>query len=583
MAAAGVRANTRTELDDALSASRGVFGSVGIFSFFINALMLTVPLYMLQVYGRVLASRSEDTLLMLTILALGLLLTLGLVDLARSRILVRVGARFDNRLSDSVLSAMLVSRLRSQRTHGQPLRDLETIRTFLTGPGLLALFDAPWTPIFILVIFVLHPVLGFVALGGAVILFALAIVGELITRGPLREASKVSVNSHAFAESSLRNAEAIQAMGMMTGLLRRWLRRQETAIALQALASDRAGGVSASAKIVRQLLQIGMLGVGAYLAIRQVITPGVMVVASIIMARALAPVEVAINSWRSFLSARSAYARLQDLMAQWRPAQEPMKLPKPSGVLAVEGVVAAPPGATKAILKGVSFALSKGEMLGLIGPNAAGKSTLARLLVGVWEPAAGHIRLDGADVCRWNREQLGPHVGYLPQDVELFDGTVAENIARFHEQPAGDKVVAAAKRADVHEMILELPEGYDTPIGEGGSVLSAGQRQRIALARALYGDPVLIVLDEPNSNLDAEGEEALRTALTNLRAAGKTVVVIAHRPAIINAVDKLLVLRDGRVNMFGPPAEVLPSVTHAVVNTGEQSARRGTLDNQTTR
>ncbi len=583
MAAEGVRGNTRTELDDALSASRGVFGAVGIFSFFINALMLTVPLYMLQVYGRVLASRSEDTLLMLTLLALGLLLTLGLVDLARSRVLVRVGARFDNRLSDSVLSAMLVNRLRSQRAHGQPLRDLETIRTFLTGPGLLALFDAPWTPIFILVIFVLHPVLGFVAAGGAVVLFALAIVGELITRGPLREASKVSVNSHAFAESSLRNAEAIQAMGMMTGLLRRWLRRQEAAIGLQALASDRAGAVSASAKIVRQLLQIGMLGVGAYLAIRQVITPGVMVVASIIMARALAPVEVAINSWRSFLSARSAYARLQYLMAQWRPSQEPMKLPKPSGALAVEGVVAAPPGATKAILKGVSFALSKGEMLGLIGPNAAGKSTLARLLVGVWEPAAGHIRLDGADVCHWSREQLGPHVGYLPQDVELFDGTVAENIARFHEQPEGDKVVAAANRAGVHEMILELPEGYDTPIGEGGSVLSAGQRQRIALARALYGDPALIVLDEPNSNLDAEGEEALRTALTNLRAAGKTVIVIAHRPAIINAVDKLLVLRDGRVNMFGPPAEVLPSVTHAVVNTGEQGGRRGTLDSQTTR
>lgn len=572
--AKSVQANIRTELDHALSASRGAFGSVGIFSFFINALMLTIPLYMLQVYGRVLASRSEDTLLMLTILALGLLLTLGLLDLARSRVLVRVGARFDNRLSDPVLSAMLVDRLRGQRTnHSQPLRDLETIRTFLTGAGLLSLFDAPWTPIFILIIFVLHPVLGFVALGGALILFTLAIVGELITRGPLKEASRVSVNSHAFAESSLRNAEAIQAMGMMTGLLRRWIRRHEAAIALQALASDRAGGVSASAKIVRQLLQIAMLGVGAYLAIRQVITPGVMVVASVIMARALAPVELAINSWRSFLSARSAYARLQDLMTRWQPAQEPMKLPKPSGVLVVEGVVAAPPGATKAILKGVSFALSKGEMLGLIGPNAAGKSTLARLLVGVWEPTAGHIRLDGADVCQWSREQLGPHVGYLPQDVELFDGTVAENIARFFHESNGEKVVAAAERAGVHDLILALPDGYDTQIGEGGRVLSAGQRQRIALARALYGDPVLIVLDEPNSNLDAEGEEALRTALTNLRANNKTVVVIAHRPAIINAVDKLLVLRDGRVNMFGPPAKVLPNVTHAVVNTGEQGAQ----------
>lgn len=572
----------KTDLERSLAASRGAFVAVGLFSFFINSLMLTVPLYMLQVYDRVLASRSESTLVMLTIVAAGILLTAGFLELARSRVLVRVGGRLDNQLNQPLLSAMLVDRLRGRsESQGQPLRDLDTMRTFLTGPGLISFFDAPWTPVFILIIFVFHPLLGFVALGGAVFLFFLAILNELLTRRPLKQASTVSINANGFAESSLRNAEVIQAMGMMPGLLRRWLDRHESSLALQAVASDRAGGVAATAKMVRQLLQIAILGVGAYLAIRQIITPGVMIVASIIMARALAPVELAINSWRSFVSARSAYGRLQDLMPQagFSTDSESMELPPPMGALSVEGAVAAPPGVERPVIKGVSFALGEGELLGLIGPSGAGKSTLARLLVGIWAPAAGHVRLDGADVSQWDAEALGPHIGYLPQDVELFDGTVAENIARFSD-PNGEVVVVAAKRAGAHEMILRLPNGYDTVIGEAGGVLSGGQRQRVALARALYGDPVLIVLDEPNSNLDAEGEEALRAAIADLKTAGKTVVIIAHRPSIMSAVDKLLVLRDGRVEIFGPPAEILPNVTHAFTNKNERATPSANLDSR---
>lgn len=370
------------------------------------------------------------------------------------------------------------------------------------------------------------------------------------------------MTANSFVEASMRNAEAIQAMGMLPGLYHRWLDRHQSGLALQALASDRSGVITATAKVMRQVLQVAMLGVGAYLAVQQIITPGVMIAASIIMGRALAPIEMAINSWRGFVVTRSAYDRLHSVLAQATPEREAMKLPKPNGMLTVEGLVAAPPGVQKPVLQGISFALSKGEVLGIIGPSAAGKSTLARLMVGVWGPASGHVRLDGADVYKWDPEELGPHIGYLPQDVELFDGAVCENIARFSE-PDHEKVVIAAKSAGVHDMILRLPNGYDTLIGEGGSVLSGGQRQRIALARALYGDPAFIVLDEPNSNLDGEGEEALRSAVINLKSAGKTVVIIAHRPSIVTLVDKILVLQNGRIATFGTPSEVLPQIASA--------------------
>ncbi len=554
--------NAKTELDKALAASRGAFSAVGVFSFFINALMLTVPLYMLHIYDRVLTSRSESTLVMLTLLAVGLLLTYGLLEMVRARVLVRVGARLDHRLNRPLLAAMLQQRLRGQPTsQTQALRDMDAVRTFLTGPGLLAFFDTPWTPFFIAVIFLFHPMLGFLALAGGIILLVLAITNEWVTRKPLREASANSLNANGFVEASMRNAEAIQAMGMLPGLQQRWLDGHQAALAQQAVASDRAGGITATAKVIRQILQVAMLGLGAYLAIQQIITPGVMIAASIIMGRALAPIEMSINTWRGFISSRTAYARVKDLLTHTAPTRLPMKLPAPLGAISVEGLVAAPPGVQKPVIQGISFALPKGEVLGIIGPSAAGKSTLARLLVGVWSPLAGHVRLDGADVYQWDAEELGPHIGYLPQDVELFDGTVSDNIARFYT-PDHERIVAAARQAGVHDMILRLPDGYDTVIGEGGGVLSGGQRQRIALARALYGEPALIVLDEPNSNLDGEGEEALRAAIAELKQQGKTVVIIAHRPSIISIVDKILVLQQGRVAMFGAPAEVLPQVAN---------------------
>lgn len=549
-----------SSLRKALSASRGALVGVGVFSFFINALMLTVPLYMLQIYDRVLASSSTNTLLLLTIVTLGMLVTFGVLEWARSRVLVRVSTGLDDRINTPLLSAMLAEQVRSQRSlHGQPLRDLETFRGFLTGPGLLSFFDAPWTPLYIAVIYLLHPLLGSIALFGAVLLFSVAVSSELLTRGPLRKAAGVMGTANSFAESSLRNAEVIQALGMMPGLFRRWVAQHQSGISWQSAASDRAGGLAAAAKVFRQLLQVAILGAGAYLAIQHVITPGVMIVASIIMGRSLAPVEGAINSWRHFLSARSARARLEELLDHQAQRQDPMPLPEPVGALSVEALYAAPPGVDKPVLADASFSLEPGEVLGLVGPSAAGKSTLARLLVGVWPPRAGKVRLDGAELHHWVPEALGPHIGYLPQDVELFDGTVAENIARFTEANPDD-IVKAAGIAGVHDMILRLPKGYDTRIGEGGSALSGGQRQRIALARALFGDPALIVLDEPNANLDAEGDKALEQAIVELKNSGRTVIVIAHRASIVGATDKVLILRNGRVEAFGPTAEVLPQV-----------------------
>ncbi|MEX2642192.1 MAG: type I secretion system permease/ATPase [Acetobacterales bacterium] len=548
-----------SELSNALGRARGAFAAVGFFSFVLNLLVLTVPLYMLQVYDRVLTSRNENTLLMLTVLAVGLLVAVGLFEFIRSRILVRIGVQLDEQLNTRLMETLLAARLRRPEAGTQALRDLETLRQFLTGPGLLALCDAPWTPLFIALIFLLHPLLGFVALGAACILFTLAFVGEMVTRKKLRDSAAQTMQAHEFAESSLRNAEAIAAMGMMPGLMRRWLERHETGLALQAEASDRSGTITALVKMFRPLAQVAILGCGALLAIEQIVTPGIMIAASIVMGRALAPVEAAIASWRNVVAARAARARIEEVLAEYPLRPESMSLPPPQGMVSVERVVAAPPGCEAPVLRGLSFKLYPGEIVGLVGPSAAGKSTLARLLVGVWCPGAGHVRLDGADVYDWNAVELGPHVGYLPQDVELFDGTVVDNICRFGD-PESAKVVEAARSAGVHDMILRLPDGYDTVIGAGGGRLSGGQRQRIGLARALYGGPALVVLDEPNSNLDSEGEEALRRALLALKEKGATVVVIAHRPSVLTAVDKIMFLREGMIQAFGPAQEVLPQI-----------------------
>lgn len=450
-----------TALKRALASARRLFLAIGFFSFFINILMLVGPLYMLQIYDRVLASRSLDTLVALTILAVGLIGIGGLLELIRSRILVRLGARFDGDLNENVFSALFDYQLRGRSANsGHLLRDVEALRGFLTGPGLIAFFDAPWTPVFLALIFVFHPLLGCVALAGAVLLFGLAVISELATRAPQQNSMSHMIRAHEFANSALRNTEAIRALGMMPRVRSRWLALHGRGIALQGLASDRAGTLTAIAKFIRPCLQIAMLGFGAWLVIGEAVTPGVMIAGSIIMGRALAPVEAAINNWRQFISARGAYARLKQLLETNPPAAEALSLPAPEGHLKVESLTVLPPKGGAPILQNVGFELAPGQMLGVIGPSAAGKSTLARLMVGVWQPASGHVRLDGADLVNWPVDELGGHLGYLPQDIELLSGTVAGNIARL-DDPDAEKVIAAARLCDAHDMILRLPDGYE--------------------------------------------------------------------------------------------------------------------------
>ena len=491
----------------------------------------------------------------------------------RARILVQAGLRMDANLNERVLSAAFRLNLRQTGANaGQALGDLTTVRQFLTGNGLLAFFDAPWVPIFIIVIFLLHPMLGWVSLAGGLLLIGLTYLTEWATHKPLESANGVGVAANQFATNSFRNAEVIEAMGMFAALRQRWYALHGKMLALQTVASDRAGTISAITRFVRVSIQSLILGAGALLVIDSQITAGTMIAASILMGRALAPVEMAIGTWKQFVSARTSFARLSRLLSEFRGVEKGMSLPPPKGEYRLENVVAGAPGSQQAILRGVSFLLPAGRVLGVIGPSGSGKSTLARLLVGVWPAANGKVRLDGADVHAWNKEELDPHLGYLPQDVELFEGTVAENIGRFGEIDA-EAVVEAAQRAGVHDMILRLPNGYDTPIGTGGSVLSGGQRQRVGLARALYGDPAVVVLDEPNSNLDDVGEAALLNAISQLKTDGKTVVLITHRPSVLSVVDFLLVLRDGAVQAYGPRNEVLAALNQAAQQQAQQTAR----------
>ncbi|MBL8689879.1 MAG: type I secretion system permease/ATPase [Rhodospirillaceae bacterium] len=549
----------KNEIRRALSTCRGAFAATALFSFAINMLLFVSPIYMLQVYDRVLPSRSETTLVMLSMLVAGLLMAIGVLEWIRTQILVRVGVRIDQMLNRRILSAVFHI---NGGGNANAIRDFDIVREFFTGSGFLAFLDAPWAPVFIAVCFIMHPWLGILALGGSIVLLCLAVATELVSRKPLAEATREGIAASSFVESSLRSSEAVHAMGMMPGIIDRWLERRDRVLAAQARASDRAGFLMSATKFVRMLLQSAILGLGAYLAILNVITPGAMIAASIIMARALAPVEMAVGQWRQFINARAAYGRLKRLLESVPHVAQPMRLPKPRGALEVGHVLAAPPGSRVAVLRGVSFSLQPGEALGVIGPSAAGKSTLARTLVGVWPIASGKVRIDSGDIQNWSREQLGPHIGYLPQDVSLFDGTIAENIARFGPIDP-DAVVAAAQQAGVHDMILRLPDGYETQIG--GGVLSGGQRQRIGLARALYGDPVLVVLDEPNSNLDTSGEQALLEAMTRLRQRGATVIVITHRMNVLAAVAKILVLKDGLVDSFGPRDQILAAVTRPTV------------------
>ncbi len=552
--------NQDSELFGALKLMRRIFVSAGIFSFFINLLLLVPSLYMMQVYDRVLASRNEWTLLMLTLLLLLMYVLMGGLEWIRSELLVRASAQLDDALKNRVFTASFESILRKAGgSPGQALNDLNNVRQFLTGSGLFAFFDAPWMPIYLLVIAMLHPLLAVLALVGALLLIGLTYLTEKLTHKPLEDANKAAMQAANSANNNLKNAEVIEAMGMMSGLRQRWYDKHKESIQHQQIASDRAGRIGAMTKFVRLSVQSLVLGLGAWLSINGKISGGAMIAASILMGRALAPVELAIGSWKGLVSARSAYARLEQLLAKF-PAREPaMPLPAPLGNVQVENVSTTVPGTQVMVLKGLNFAIAKGEVVAVIGPSASGKSTLARLMVGIWPAMMGKVRLDGADVFSWNKEELGRYIGYLPQDIELFEGTIAENIARFGEIDS-EKVVRAAQMAGVHDMILHFPQGYETPIGVEGGFLSGGQRQRIGLARALYGDPMLIVLDEPNSNLDEMGEAALVKAIQALKAMQRTVVVVTHRTSIVSVVDKLLMLRDGTVQLFGPTAEVLAAL-----------------------
>ncbi|MEO9901164.1 type I secretion system permease/ATPase [Nisaea sp.] len=546
-----------TALQEAVAACKANLGVTILFSFFINLLMFVAPLHMLQIYDRVLVSRSEVTLIVLTVLALGLLAIYGILEGVRSRILVRTGLKFDEILNDRLFRAVFRGSVRNPAMGtGQALRDMDMVREFISGGAIIALCDAPWVPIFIFAGFLLHPVLGLISLGGAIIIFALALANELLTRKLLAKGGAVSIQATNTATASLRNSEVVHAMGMISAIKDRWTRSHGNTLTHQSRASDRAGGIMAASRFVRMALQVSILGTGAFLAIENEISPGVMIAASIIMGRALAPVELAVGQWKNFSSSRSAYQRLSAMFEAIPDTAAPMELPAPKGHISVQTVTVVPPGGRVPVVKGLTLDLTPGTSVGLVGPSGSGKSSLARALVGVWPVVAGSIRYDGAELAQWDPEVLGPHLGYMPQDVELFDGTVAENIARFQDFDPGD-VVTAAQKAGVHNMILELPDGYDTSIGAGGQALSGGQRQRVALARALYGEPRILILDEPNANLDTDGEQALSAALQQAKADGCTVVVISHRPSLLAGVDKIAVLKDGVLVKYGPRDRIM--------------------------
>lgn len=511
---------------------------------------------------------------MLTLLMLGAFLFVAALEVVRSFVLVRVGAKFDMMLNKRIYTAAFEQNLRlAGGNAGQALNDLTNLRQFLTGNALFAFFDAPWFPIYLLVIFMFEPSLGFFALGGTVILVVLAIVNERVTREPLSQANTMSISASTMATNNLRNAEVIESMGMLPNLINRWFRTHGKFLSLQADASQKAASIAAATKFVQTALTSLVLGFGALLVLENKITGGMMIAASILVGRTLQPVQQVISVWKSWSTTRSAHERLTRLLESNPVRPTGMALPKPQGALTVEGVAAAPPGATTPIVRNVSFGIAPGDVLGVVGPSGSGKSTLARLLVGVWPTMMGKVRLDGADIYQWNKAELGPNIGYLPQDIELFSGTVSENIARFGNVDA-EKVVQAAKRAGVHDMILHLPKGYDTALGDGGSGLSGGQKQRLGLARAMYNDPSLLVLDEPNSNLDEAGELALVNAIIDLRRRGKTIVLITHRPNVLGATTKLLMMNGGTVQAFGPTQQVLAAIQEA--NQKALAAKHGT-------
>lgn len=531
-----------------------------VFSTVINILVMVSPLYMLQLYDRVLTSRSVETLISLTAITTMLLLCMAALDVLRGQLLIRASALFHERIATRLFDTVLH---RTSTLPQEPVReaqkDLYDIRQFVAGSGLVALIDAPWVVVFMGVIFIMHPLLGFVALAGAVVLFAPAVTAEFSTRDALKQSHRATAQAERTLSESMRSVDALRVMGMVPQMRGLWKHRQNTAVHLQDGVSTRLNGLTATTKAIRLILQMAMLGTGAWLAIGQDITPGFMIAASIIMGRALAPVEQALSAWRSFSAARRGYQRLDKLFSIVPEKEAAMPLPQPNGALTAKNLFGGAPGTDKPVVKGINLRLDPGTVLGIVGPSAAGKSTMARLLVGAWPVLSGEVRLDGIDVGSMEKHGLGKHIGYLPQEIELFEGTVRQNISRFVDGDPED-TVRAAKLSDIHDMILKFPNGYDTDIGPKGVVLSGGQKQRIAMARAFYGDPLLIVMDEPDAHLDEDGTAALFRALKALKASGRIVVVVTHRPALMKAIDQLMVLRDGSVELFGPTPGVLAKV-----------------------
>lgn len=541
---------------------RSQLGSIAAFSFFINLLFLVPAIFMLQVFDRVLPSNSRETLLVLLLGGGVALLLLMLLDYVRGRLQNLLGAIIDEQLSPPVVTAVVAQAARTPHApRNEAMRDVATLRTLFSTNGLVALFDAPWLVIYVVVIGMFHPALGVAAAIAATLMILLAWLNDRFSRRGLDELQKNGRRASQYVESSLRNAEVLQALGMTGNLLARWRTLQDQIAETQISASRSTTTFAAMSKTLRQAIQMGILAVGAYLVIRQDASAGIMIATTVLLGRAVQPVEQLVQSWRTLSGARGAYRRLSEFAATFDREDSRLALERPAGFLRVDNVIFRIPGSDRPILAGVSFALDVGEALAVVGPSAGGKSTLARLLTGVWQPTTGSVRLDGANIAQWPRDTLGPWIGYVPQDVELFDGTVADNIARLGEVDA-ENVLKAAKRANAHDMILALEHGYDTPVGEGGLRLSPGQRQRIALARALYGDPRLVVLDEPNANLDGEGEVALAQSLSSLRHEGITSIVVTHRPSLIAHVDKILMLSAGRVQKFGKAAEVMRELQH---------------------
>ncbi|WP_133489020.1 type I secretion system permease/ATPase [Aliiroseovarius marinus] len=535
---------------------RGLMWSVALFSVFVNLLMLTAPIYMLQLYDRVLGSRSEATLIALTLLMSFLFLMMGILDYARARILARAGAQFQASLDHRVFSAVLRQPSKDGGTTAG-LKDLEAVQKLLSSPVITAAFDIPWTPVFLLAISIFHPWLGILAIAGGAVLIGITVLNQIMTKGPLTKATVATHRADQMAEQMRVESEMVRALGMSSGAYKRWHRSREVSLHENLRASDRLGQFSAMSKTFRQFLQSAMLGLGAYLALQGEISPGAMIAGSILLGRALAPVDMAVNQWQLVQRARAGWQALAELLAETPTEQERTRLPRPNAKLQVDKLTVIPQGASRAVLRQVTFDLNPGEALGVIGPSGSGKSTLARVLTGVIAPDAGTVRLGGASLDNYAPEALGQYIGYLPQRVQMFEGTIAENIAGLELQPDATAVVAAAQMAGAHELILSLPDGYDTRLAPGGAPLSGGQMQRVGLARAIYGEPVILVLDEPNSNLDNEGTQALNNAIRAVKDRGGAVMIMAHRPAAIRECELLLIIDDGVARSFGPRDEVL--------------------------